>query len=47
MEPKFYCSHALTNDNDDDDHRLIKRIMQNVSTVLCVPVHCEEVSLQL
>jgi len=32
--------------DDADDRRFAKRIMQNASTALRVPVRCEEVSLQ-
>jgi len=35
-----------SHDHDDDDHWFVKRITQNASNALRVPVHCEEVSLQ-
>jgi len=33
-------------DDDDDDCRFVKRITQDASTALHVPVRCEEVSFQ-
>ena len=33
-------------DDDDDDCRFVKRITQDASTALRVPVRCEEVSFQ-
>jgi len=33
-------------DDDDDDCRFVKRITQDATTALRVPVRCEEVSFQ-
>ena len=33
-------------DDDDDDCRFVKRITQDASAALRVPVRCEEVSFQ-
>jgi len=39
-----HTREEAVNDNDDDDCQFVKRIMQNASTVLRVPSHCEKVS---
>jgi len=36
----------VVDDDDDDDCRFVKRITQDASTALPVPVRCEEVSFQ-
>jgi len=47
----FICLSHLNktnkaNDDNDDDCRFVKRITQDASTALRVPVRCEEVSFQ-
>ena len=42
--PLFLCDDD--DDDDDDGDRFVKRITQNASTALRVPVRCEEISLQ-
>jgi len=39
----FVTNDEDDDDDDDDDRRFVKRIMQNASTALRVPVRCEKV----
>jgi len=44
-QPTIMSLNDNDDDDDDDDRGFVKCITQNASTALCVPVHCEEISL--